>query len=50
VLLFLLAPDWTVPKLQAVNDWLDRHGHSLLVWVVGAIGLWLFLDSLVALV
>ena len=49
VLLFLLAPDWTVPKLEAVNAWLDRHGHTLLVWVVGAIGLWLFLDGLTGL-
>ena len=47
VLLFLLAPDWTVPKLEAVNAWLDRHGHTLLVWVVGTIGLWLFIDGLV---
>jgi Sap, sulfolipid-1-addressing protein len=49
VLLFLLAPRWTVPRLQAVNAWLDRHGHTLLVAVVGAIGLWLFLDGLVGL-
>ena len=49
VLLFLLAPGWTVPKLEAVNAWLDRHGHTLLVWVVGAIGLWLFLDGLIGL-
>jgi len=49
VLLFLLAPDWTVPKLEAVNAWLDRHGHTLLVWVVAAIGLWLFLEGLVGL-
>ena len=49
VLLFLLAPGWTVPKLQAVNAWLDRNGHTLLVVVVGAIGLWLFLDGLIGL-
>jgi hypothetical protein len=49
VLLFLLVPDWTVPKLEAVNAWLDRHGHTVLVWVVGAIGLWLFLEGLVGL-
>ena len=49
VLLFLLAPGWTVPKLQAVNAWLDRNGHTLLVAVVGAIGLWEFLDGLVGL-
>jgi hypothetical protein len=47
VLLFLLVPDWTVPKLEAVNAWLDRHGHTLLVWVVAALGLWLFIDGLV---
>jgi Sap, sulfolipid-1-addressing protein len=49
VLLFLLAPGWTVPRLQAVNAWLDRHGHALLVAVVAAIGLWLFTDGLVGL-
>ena len=49
VLLFLLAPGWTVPKLQAVNVWLDRNGHTLLVAVVAAIGLWEFLDGLVGL-
>ena len=49
VLLLLLAPGWTVPKLQAVNAWLDRNGHTLLVVVVGAIGLWEFIDGLVGL-
>ena len=49
VLLFLLAPGWTVPNLQAVNAWLDRNGHTLLVAVVGAIGVWEFLDGLVGL-
>jgi hypothetical protein len=49
VLLFLLAPGWTVPKLQTVNAWLDRNGRTLLVAVVGAIGLWEFLDGLVGL-
>jgi hypothetical protein len=49
VLLFLLAPGWTVPKLRAVNAWLNRNGHTLLVAVVGAIGVWEFLDGLVGL-
>src|SRR5206468_3049327 len=49
VLLFLLAPDWTVPKLQAVNGWLDRNWRTLLVAVVGLIGLWEFIDGLVGL-
>jgi hypothetical protein len=30
-----------------VNGWLDRDGHTLLVAVVGAIGLWEFIDGLV---
>jgi hypothetical protein len=38
-----------VPKLQAVNAWLNRNGHTLLVAVVGAIGLWGFVDGLVGL-
>jgi cell shape-determining protein MreD len=49
VLLFLLAPGWTVPELRAVNVWLGRNGHTLLVAVVGAIGLWEFIDGLVGL-
>ena len=36
-------------NIKAVNAWLDRHGHTLLVWVVGGIGLWLFLDGLIGL-
>jgi len=49
VLLFLLAPGWTVPRLRAVNAWLDRHGHMLLLAVVGLIGLWVFIDGLAGL-
>ena len=49
VLLFLLAPGWTVPRLHAVNAWLDRNGHRLPVAVVGLIGLWVFIDGLAGL-
>ena len=49
VLLFLRAPDWTVSRLQAVDGWLSRNGHTLLVAVVGLIGLWVFIDGLVGL-
>ena len=38
-----------MPKLQAVNGWLDRNGRTLLVAVVGLIGLWEFIDGLVGL-
>jgi hypothetical protein len=49
VLLFLLAPGWTVPRLHAVNAWLGRNGRRLLVAVVGRIGLWVFIDGLAGL-
>ena len=49
VLLFLRAPEWTVSRLQAVDAWLGRNGHNLLVAVVGLIGLWMFIDGLAGL-
>jgi hypothetical protein len=49
VLLYLLTPGWTVPRLQAVNGWLDRNGRTLAVAVLAAIGLWEFIDGLVGL-
>jgi hypothetical protein len=49
VLLYLLAPGWTVPRLQAVNGWLTRNGRTLAVAVLGLIGLWELLDGLVGL-
>lgn len=49
VLLLLLAPDWTMPKLRAVNAWLDRNGRKLLIAVLGVLGIWEFFDGLVGL-
>ena len=49
VLLFLLAPGWTMPKLRAINDWLGRNGRTLLIAVLALIGLWEFIDGLVGL-
>ena len=49
VLLILLAPDWTMPKLRAVNGWLDRNGRTLLVAVLGLLGVWEFVDGLAGL-
>ena len=49
VLLFLLAPGWTMPKLRAVNDWLGRNGRTLLIAVLALIGLWEFIDGLAGL-
>ena len=49
VLLFLLAPGWTVPKLRSRERLAEPEQTHLLVAVVGAIGLWEFIDSLVGL-
>ena len=49
VLLFLREPEWTVSRLQTVDAWLSRNGHTLLVAVVGLIGLWVFIDGLAGL-
>jgi Sap, sulfolipid-1-addressing protein len=49
VLLFLLAPEQTVPRLQGVDAWLGRHTRTLLAGVLGVIGLWAFIDGLVGL-
>lgn len=49
VLLFLLAPEQTVPRLQALDAWLGRHTRTLLAGVLGVIGLWAFIDGLVGL-
>ena len=49
VLLFLRAPERTVARLRTVDGWLSRHGHTLLVAVVGLIGLWVFIDGLAGL-
>jgi hypothetical protein len=38
-----------VSRLQAVDAWLSRNGHALLVAVVGLIGLWVFIDGLAGL-
>jgi hypothetical protein len=49
VLLFLLAPGWTVPRLRALDAWLGRNARTLLAMVLGVIGLWEFIDGLVGL-
>jgi hypothetical protein len=50
ILLYFVAPGWTVPKLEAVNQWLDRNGRSLIVWVLVVLGVWQIIDGIVGLV
>ena len=49
ILLYFVAPDWTIPKLKAFNGWLERNGRTLLVYVLAALGVWQVIDGLVGL-
>jgi hypothetical protein len=49
VLLFLLAPGRTVPRLRALDAWLGRNARTLLAMVLAVIGLWEVIDGLVGL-
>ncbi len=50
ILLYFLAPGWTVPKLQALTTWLNRNGRTLLVYVLAVLGIWQVIDGVVGLV
>jgi arginine exporter protein ArgO len=49
VLLFLLAPGLTVPRLRALDAWLGRNARTLLAMVLAVIGVWEVIDGLVGL-
>ena len=49
VLLFLLAPEETVPRLRAVTDWLDRNERTVLVVLLAVLGLWQVINGLTGL-
>lgn len=49
VLLFLLAPDQTVPRLGAVTDWLGRNERTVLVALLAVLGLWEVINALAGL-
>jgi hypothetical protein len=49
VLLFLLAPEQTVPRLRAVTDWLDRSERTVLVVLLAVLGLWQVINGLAGL-
>jgi Sap, sulfolipid-1-addressing protein len=49
VLLFLLAPEETVPRLGAVTDWLDRNERTVLVVLLAVLGLWEVINGLAGL-
>ena len=49
VLLFLLAPEQTAPRLGAVTDWLGRNEHAVLVALLAVLGLWELINGLAGL-
>lgn len=49
LVLYLLAPDATARWLQALHGWLSRHGHAVLVAVLGLAGVLLVADGAVGL-
>ena len=49
IVLYFVAPGWTVPKLQALNGWLERNGRTLVVYVLAFLGVWQVIDGVVGL-
>ena len=49
VLLFLLAPEQTVPRLGAMTDWLGRNERTVLTVLLAVLGLWEVINGLVGL-
>jgi hypothetical protein len=47
--IIVLAPDWSKPKLAALNSWLSRNSRRLLVVVLAVLGVWLIIDGIVGL-
>ena len=49
IALFLLAPEWTIPKLRAVDAWLGRHARTLAAAVLAVLGVWQAAEGLAGL-
>ncbi len=49
IVLYWLAPGWTVPRLSALNDWLARNGRALFAIVLAVLGVWEVTRGLVGL-
>jgi hypothetical protein len=49
ILLFWVAPGWTVPKLSSINVWLGRNGRILFAIVLAVLGVWEAVRGLVGL-
>jgi len=49
ILLYVFAPDWTIPKLTALNAWLDVNSRTLFVVILAALGVWEIIAGLTGL-
>ena len=49
ILLYWLAPGWTVPRLSALNGWLSRNGRNFFAIVLAVLGVWELTRGLVGL-
>ena len=49
VLVIVLAPGWSKPKLAALNSWLSRNSRTLLIVVLVVLGVWQIIDGIVGL-
>jgi hypothetical protein len=49
ILLYWLAPGWTVPKLSSLNAWLSRNGRNFFAAVLAVLGVWELTKGLVGL-
>jgi hypothetical protein len=50
ILLYVLVPDWTVPKLKALDTWLSVNARTLLIGVLAVLGVWEVVAGIVGLV
>jgi hypothetical protein len=49
VLVIVLAPGWSKPKLAALNSWLSRNSRTLLIVVLLVLGAWQIIDGIIGL-
>ena len=49
VLVIVLAPGWSKPKLAALNSWLSRNSRTLLIVVLVVLGAWQIIDGIIGL-
>jgi hypothetical protein len=50
ILLYVFAPEWTIPKLKALDTWLSVNTRTLLIGVLAVLGVWEVVAGIVGLV